>query len=534
MALKAPTTAYVAMHRQVARPCGFVLLGMAAFMVLCALVGLVYDLFDLHRDTRGGVPWMVACGAITGASGGAMVWWGQPARGVQLRRAEATLTTALVWTLAGVYGALPFVLDGGVPVADGIFEAVSGFTTTGATIVADIEGTLSRPVLLWRSVIQWLGGMGIVVLFIAVFPSLGVTGKHMFRTEVPGHSAEGLKPKITETSAALWRIYAAATVAEIAVLWALFTWWVPKTADTHWAENLFDAVCHALTTLSTGGFSTKNASVAYFESGLVDYVISGFMLFAGVNFGLYYGALIVRARALREGTPMERWRARARDTWNVFFRSVEFRAYCGGVAVMTVLLTIAILPNHHGNWLESLRYAFFMVATTVTSTGYGTDDYMAYPSTGLGLILLMMLVGGMSGSTAGGVKVSRMVLLAENTWGQLRKSYRPNVVQVTRLGREIISEDVLNAVATFFFLYITTLCIGSVLIAYTDGVGIPTAFGAMLTSVSNMGPGPYYEGADNFARYTPIAKILFSFAMILGRLEFFTVLALFMPEFWKH
>ncbi len=525
----------VATSRQVARPCGFVVLGMAACMFLCSAVGILYDqLGTLRSVDAGGALWMAVCGIITAISGGAMVWWGQPAAGVQMRRIEATLTTTMVWTLAGVFGALPYVIGPGLSPADGFFEAISGFTTTGATIVEDIEGTLSRSVLLWRSLTQWLGGMGIVVLFIAVFPSLGVSGKHMFRTEVPGHSAEGLKPKITETSAALWRIYAAMTVAEVAVLWALFTWWVPKTLDEHWSDTLFDAVCHAMTTLSTGGFSTHNASVGYYDSGMVDYVISFFMLLAGVNFGLYYGALIVRARRVREGGFIDETRHRIRDTFNVFAQSVEFRAYCGLVALMTLLLTISIVPNHEGSWTESLRYALFMVATTVTSTGYGTDDYMAYPSTGLSLVLVMMFVGGMSGSTAGGIKVSRVVLLAENTWGQLRKSIRPAIVQVTRLGREIISEDTLNAVATFFFLYMLTLGMGVVFVAYTDGVPLPTAFGAMLTSVSNMGPGPYYEGNDNFASYSAVAKLWFSLAMILGRLEFFTVFALLLPDFWRR
>lgn len=525
----------VAIHRLVARPTGFVVLGLSVAMAFCAAVGLAYTQWGTPRAAdAGGAAWMAVCAVITAASGGFLVWWGQSAKGHPIRRTEATLITTAIWVLAGVFGALPYVIDSGFPVADGIFEAVSGFTTTGATIVEDIEGRLSRSVLLWRSITQWLGGMGIVVLFIAIFPSLGVSGKHMFRTEVPGHSAEGLRPKITETSAALWWIYGAATALEAIVLMGLFTWWVPKTTAEHWSDNLFDAICHAMTTLSTGGFSTKNASVGYFDSAAVDYVMAGFMLFAGVNFGLYYGALFLRARRIREVTRWQAIRDRVSDSWGVFAHSIEFRTYCALVLVVTLLLTIAIVPNHDGSWAEALRYSVFMVATTVTSTGYGTDDYMAYPSGALGLILTMMFIGGMSGSTAGGIKVSRMVLLAENTRAQVRKSFRPQIVQVMRLGREIIHEDVLNAVTTFFFIYMCTIGLGSVLVAYTDGVGVQTAFGAMLTSVSNMGPAPYYEGSDNFAPYSPIAKLLFSLAMILGRLEFFTVLALLLPDFWKH
>lgn len=526
----------VPMHRYVARPSGFVVIGLAVGMLACSAVGAIYQALGRHRPglDDGSVLEMLLSAALTGLAGALLVRWGRPAAGLNMRRTEATLTTTVVWTLTGVFGALPFVIDTRLAFDDALFEAVSGFTTTGATIVTDIEGSLSRPVLLWRSLIQWLGGMGIVVLFIAVFPSLGVSGKHMFRTEVPGHNAEGLRPKIGETSWVLWKLYAAATALEALVLMALFTWWVPKTAGVHWSENLFDAVCHAMTTLSTGGFSTHDASIAYYESGLVDGVVAVFMLIAGVNFGLYYGAFLYRSRRIASQGWLAGFRAGVGETLGVFTKSVEFRAYCGVVSVTTVLLTLAILPNHDHDALLSLRYALFTVATNITSTGYGTDAYMAYPPTGLALVLALMFIGGMSGSTSGGIKVSRVVLLAENAWAQLRKSVRPQVVQVTRLGREIVGEDALNAVATFFFIYMVCLAGGTLVLTYTDDVTVPTAFGAMLTALSNMGPAPFHRDADNFAAYTPTAKLLFSFAMILGRLEFFTVLALLLPEIWKR
>ena len=526
----------VPVHRMASLPTGFVVLGMSGFMLFCAAIGQLYSTFGFHRngtDDWSGLE-MVVSAAITGGIGAFLLWWGQPAKGIQMRRTEATITTTFVWVMTGMLGALPFVIDTHMPYPDAVFEAVSGFTTTGATVVVDIERGLSRPVLLWRSLMQWLGGMGIVVLFIAIFPNLGVSGKHMFRTEVPGHSAEGLKPKITETSIVLWRLYALFTAVEVAVLMALFTWFVPKTTGNHWAENLFDAVCHAFTTLSTGGFSTRNASVGYYDSPLLDVTLSFFMLLAGVNFGLFYGAMIVRRRRDLRGGSLKRTWWMLSDASTVFRRSVEFRVYLSLVFLATAMLTVAILPNHGNDWGQALRYALFMVSTTVTSTGYGTDDYMAYQPTGLGIVLLLMFIGGMSGSTAGGIKVSRVILLAESTWAQLHKSIRPAVVQITRLGREVISEDTLHAVSTFFFIYMASLGLGSLIICYTDGVSPQTAFGAMLTSLSNMGPGPYYEGSDNFAAYSPTAKMLFSFAMILGRLEFFTVLALLLPDAWKH
>jgi trk system potassium uptake protein TrkH len=526
----------VPIHRFVARPSGFVLGGLAAGMAACAAVGAIYQAAGRHRAgiDDGSVAEMAVSAGITAVVGFGLVRWGAASADVQMRRTEATLTTTVVWALTSLFGALPFMLDARLPFADAVFEAASGFTTTGATILPDIEGVLSRPLLLWRSLIQWLGGMGIVVLFIAVFPSLGVSGKHMFRTEVPGHSAEGLKPKIGETSWVLWKLYAAITAAQVVAMMAAFTWLVPKTADTPWSENLFDAVCHSLTTISTGGFSTKNASIAYFDSALIDVLVSVFMLVGGANFGLFYGALLFRTRRLERVGWLASARTGLRDTISVFTRSVEFRAYCGIVAIVTALVAVAILPNHGHDPVRALRFALFTVSTTITSTGFGTDNYMAYPSHALALLLGIMFVGGMSGSTAGGIKVSRVVLMAENSWAQLRKSIRPQVVQVTRLGREIVSEDTLNAVATFFFIYMVSLGLGALAITYTDGVPVPTAFGAMLTSLSNVGPAPFYQGADHFSTYTATGKLVFSFAMIIGRLEFFTVFALLLPEMWKR
>lgn len=524
------------LHRLVARPAGFVLLGLAAGMLGCALVGAGFEAIGRQRELdAGSIAEMLAAAAITGGAGGALVRWGRSAAGIQLRRVEATVTTAVVWIAAGLFGAMPFLIGSPLPFTDSVFEAVSGFSTTGATVVADIEGTLSRPVLLWRSLIQWLGGMGIVVLFIAVFPSLGVSGKHMFRTEVPGHSAEGLRPKIAETSWVLWKIYAALTLLDLAALMALFTWSVPKTIGRHWSENLFDALCHALTTLSTGGFSTKDSSIAWFESASVELVTVAFMLIGGVNFGLYFAALLLRGRRREHAGWFAGARQGLNDTASAFTRSVEFRTYIGIIALATALTTLANLPNHGYSAVVSLRHALFTVASTITSTGYAIDDYSAYPSTGLTVFVALMFIGGMSGSTSGGMKVSRILLLAENAWAQTRKSVRPQVVQVTRLGREIVSEDTLNAVATFFFIFMVSLAGGCLVITYTDGVPLQTAFGAMLTSLSNMGPAPFHQGdVDNFAAYTPTAKLVFALAMIVGRLEFFTVLALLLPEVWKR
>ena len=471
-------------------------------MLFCALVGFAYEILGYHRAVDvGAAVAMSISGVLSAAMGGGLLWWARGTPERALGRREAVVAVTAIWFGVSAVGAIPFALDAGFPLYDGFFEAASGFTTTGATMVADIEGRLSRPLLLWRSLMQWLGGMGIVVLFVAIFPNLGVGGKHLFRSEVPGVTADGLKPRITETSIALWQLYVGFTALETLLLWAL-------------GLGPFEAVCHAMTTMSTGGFSTRNASVGAFGLPAVEYTMSIFMLIAGVNFGLYYGAL--RSRRL-----------------SAVLRSTEFRVYATMSVVLTLALALFILPTH-GAVEVTFRKALFMVATTVTSTGYGTDDYMAYAPPGLFLVLMMMFVGGSSGSTAGGIKVSRIVVLAETARAMIRRSVRPAVVQVVRLERKVVDTPVLLEVATFFFLYMACMAAGIFGITWAEGVSIPTAFGAMLTTLSNMGPAPFYEGSDHFADYSAGAKLWFSAMMILGRLEFFTVLALLVPDTWRR
>jgi len=393
------------------------------------------------------------------------------------------------------------MLGAGMPAADAFFESVSGLTTTGATVIVDIEGRLSRPLLLWRSLIQWLGGMGIVVLFVAVFPNLGAGGKHLFRGEVPGTTAEGLRPRIAETSFTLWKLYGAFTIIEIALLKVL-------------GLDLFDAVCHAFTTMSTGGFSTLDSSVGGFDSAAVEYVIACFMLIGSVNYGLYYGLL-------RSGS------------WKTLVRNIEFRSYVGIVVVAVVVLTVLNL-SVHDELLTSFRYSFFMVATTISSTGYGTDDYSAYSSTALSIVILLMFVGGCSGSTAGGIKIERAVLMGKQAIAQIQKSFRPATVQLVRMGKVAINNQVLADVGSFFLIYMGCIGFGLLFVTLVEGVPAPTAFGTMLTCLSNMGPAPFHVGPDNFSTYSAGSKLFFSMAMLLGRLEFFTLFALILPGFWRR
>lgn len=490
---------------------GFVLYGVAGAIALCGLAGVLFHAIGYVRPGQvdnDSVLNLLLSALVTAAAGAVLHRAGLRLDIADFTRRDAIVLTSAIWVAASVFGALPYVLDAGMTPVDAIFEAASGFTTTGATVVGNIEGTLSRPVLLWRSLTQWLGGMGIVVLFVAIFPKVGAGGKKMFKAEVPGPSATGLVPRIGETAMWLYGMYVALTVAEILVLAVLGMPW-------------FEAVCHAFTTVSTGGFSTRDASVAAFESPAIEVVIALFMLAAGVNFGLYYG--VVRARRPQ-----------------LFLQSPEFRAYVLIVVVVIALLTGLDRMLYDGGvlveqrtLLESARYALFTTATFITSTGYGIEDYMLFTPPALGLILLLMVIGGCAGSTAGGVKISRVLLVLETLNAQIRRAVRPNVVHVVRMDGRQVDQQLLLEVSAFVALYLASLGAFTWLVAAIEAVDLPTAFGATLTTISNMGPAPYYDGVDNFAGYSDLSKLVFSYAMVLGRLEFTTLLALVVREVWE-
>jgi len=488
--------------RGVIRPVGAVVLGIGVMIALCAGVGMVWDRFapDPTRP-QGGAAALALSAIIVSVVGLGAFLYGSRFVSERISRREALLAVSLIWIAAGMCGAIPFMLGAGMSATDAFFESVSGLTTTGATVIANIEGRLSRPLLLWRSLIQWLGGMGIVVLFVAIFPNLGAGGKHLFRGEVPGTTAEGLRPRIAETSFTLWKLYGAFTILEIALLKLL-------------GLDLFDAVCHAFTTMSTGGFSTLDSSVGGFDNAAVEYVIACFMLIGSVNYGLYYGLL-------RTGS------------WRTLVRNIEFRSYVGIVFVAVIVLTVLNLSVHE-EFLTSFRYSFFMVATTISSTGYGTDDSSVYSSTALTIVILLMFVGGCSGSTAGGIKIERAVLMAKQAIAQIQKSFRPATVQLVRMGKVAINTQVLADVGSFFLIYMGCIGFGLLFVTLVEGVPVPTAFGTMLTCLSNMGPAPFHVGPDNFSAYSAGSKLFFAMAMLLGRLEFFTLFALVLPGFWRR
>lgn len=480
------------------------LFGVAFAQALCAGAGFAFEwgVDELDEHTVADVAGLSVAAVLTGAIGAFLFLYGKRFARETLTRREAVLAVALIWLMAGISGGIPFVAAGDLSPVDAFFESVSGMTTTGATVIGHIERDLSRPILLWRSLIQWLGGMGIVVLFVAIFPSVGAGAKHMFKGEVPGTSAEGLKPRIAETSFTLWKLYAGFTAIEAVLLYLL-------------GMTPFEAVCHALTTMSTGGFSTSDASIGGWDSFSIEMVVATFMLLGSINYGLYYALL--RGRSVR-----------------ATLRNTELRAFVVLCAIFTLVLTVGILPQHDHDLIQSFRYAYFMVGTTMSSTGYGTDDYMAYSQPMLFVVVLMMFIGGCSGSTAGGIKVERIILMAKTSWAEFRESFRPAVVQVVKMGRVAVPKEILQDVAVLIGVYMACLGAGCLFVVITDDVSIGTAFGATLSCLSNMGPAPWHDGPDNFAAYSQGAKVFFVLAMLLGRLEFFTLFALLVPDFWKR
>lgn len=506
-------------YRQISRTLGYMLMVLAGAMSTSLIWAFV------NGDSTWTVIAFCASVAITFSFGLGGWYVGRKAQET-IQRREALLVVAVSWLLLGVFGGLPYMLDRAfINPADAYFEAISGFTTTGSTVLTEIEG-LSNALHWWRGMTHWLGGMGIIVLFVAIFPHLGVGGKHLFKTEVPGPITEGLKPKIRETSWALWRIYAGFTAVLAALLYALG----PNEADVvarglspNAVMDLHNAIIHAFATMATGGFSTLNASVAGFESVAVDVVITLFMFLAGVNFGLYYAIL--------------------RGSGKKALRDLELWVYTAVVLVATALITINIWHTgppgsaellKHESLLGSLRYAVFQVVGVVTTTGFGTDNFDVWPPLSRLTMVSLMFIGGMAGSTAGGMKVFRFVVIFKAIRLRLHEVFRPAAVQLVKVSGRTVSRDVVNDILVFFALGMFTF-IGASLYMTFLGLDVVTATTSVAATLFNIGPGLERVGSvENFAFIPTSGKVVLSFCMILGRLEFYSLLVLLLPEFWRE
>lgn len=472
---------------------------LGALLLVTAISLLAPALLALLAGERDGPAFLVAA-ALGGILGGAGLAWG--GRGPDIRVREGFAVVTFGWLVCGLLGAVPFRLSGQIPrLTDAIFESVSGFTTTGATILTDVEAC-SSATLLWRSLTHWLGGMGIVLLAVAVLPLLGVGGMQLYRAEVPGPVPDKLTPRIRETARRLWGVYVLLTATEALLL--LLAGLGP-----------LDAVCHALATMATGGFSTRDASVGAYGAPAVEWIVILFMLLAGTNFSLHFLALSGRFGAYRRD-----------DEWRFYIWTL-----LGATAVILVALVPAAVYPRLG---DAVRYALFQAVSICTTTGFTTSDYTLWPPVAHAVLLLLMAVGGCAGSTGGGIKVMRILVLLKHAKIELRKLIHPRAVTALWFNGRVLPPGLPANVLAFFLLYVLILATGVVALTL-GGRDLVTAVGATAATLGNIGPGLGQVGpACNYAALLDWEKWLLIAFMIVGRLEIYTVLVLLLPDAWRR
>jgi trk system potassium uptake protein TrkH len=428
-----------------------------------------------------------------------------PVRSDRFRFKESVLTVTLGWISFSLLGALPWIFAGILEPTAAIFETMSGLTTTGASVINDIEA-LDHGLLFWRSLTHWIGGMGIIVLSLAIMPLLGKQGGNLYKAEVPGPTTDKFGPKLQATAKVLWYVYALITILETGALWLA-------------GMSLFDAVNHAFATVATGGFSTKNASIAAYGAN-VQWIITFFMFLAGANFALHFHLL---------GNPSKIFKGPA-----AYWRDFEFRTYfliTFGVilAIGAILWTQSDLPFE-----KAIRDASFQAVSIITTTGFVSADYSQWPALAQGLIFALMFIGGCGGSTGGGIKVIRHVILFRSALQELKKTLHPQGVFHLKVSGQPVREEVLAKVLAFFFIYVLLILVTGLMVSFT-GPDLGTSMSAALVSVGNIGPGFAGVGpVENFTIIPPAGQWVLMFGMLAGRLELFTVLVLFTRSYWKH
>jgi len=473
---------------------GLLLLLNGGFILLCIPVSLYYN-EPQWRD-------LLISGSLIIFLGTLSYLLLKPKVKTDINKRDGYLIVTLGWILLSLSGALPYIISGEIPsFTDAFFETMSGYTTTGASILNDIE-SMSHGLLMWRSLTHWIGGMGIIVLTVAILPLLGIGGMQLFIAEAPGLTPDKLKPRITDTAKRLWLIYFGLTALQTGLL---------KIGGM----SLFDAVNHSMATMATGGFSTKQDSIAYYSSPFIHYVIIVFMFLAGTNFTLLYFGLHNRLR--------------------VIWKNEEFRFYLGFTILFAVMISSVVYAVTGNTFEQSVRHSLFQLVSIVSSTGFITDDYTAWTPLLTVVFFMLMFIGGSAGSTAGGVKVVRHVILLKNSLMELRRQLHPNAVLPVRLNRKAISADITFNVMAFMIIYFMVFAVGSIVIS-GFGYDFETTIGSVASCLGNIGPGIGKVGpVYNYAFFSGGAKWFLSFMMLLGRLELFTVLILFTPYFWvKH
>ena len=478
--------------KTIIRIIGILLLLETVMFLVCSSVSFYYresDMLDFWK-----------AGGITAGIGLLLAALGKGGER-QLTRRDGYVLVSFAWVAFSLFGMLPFYIGGYIPdIADAFFETMSGFSSTGATILDDIE-SLPHGILFWRSMTQWIGGLGIIMFTIAVLPIFGVSGLQVFAAEASGPTHDKVHPRIGITAKWIWSIYAGITALLVGLL---------MLGGMDW----FDSICHAFATTGTGGFSTKQASVAYYKSPYIEYVISIFMFISGINFTLL---LLFVNRKFKK-----------------FIGNAELKFYFGSVVLFTAVIAIVLYYTSPMGMEESFRKSLFQVISLHTSTGFATDDYMQWSPVLWGLLTIIMLMGACAGSTTGGLKCIRMVILTKVSRNEFKHILHPNAILPVRINKQVISSSIVSTVLAFCFIYITIIVI-STLLMMAMGVGAEESIGCVISSIGNMGPGLGETGpAYSWNALPDAAKWLLSLLMLLGRLELFTVLLLFTPDFWKR
>jgi len=497
---------------------------------------------QLETDGLRGLLLAVTCSLVVG---GGLCFVGRRETGTILRK-EAMAVVGLGWILAGLLGGLPYLFSETMrnpqermSCVDAVFESVSGFTTTGASVLTELEDPelVPRCILFWRSFTHWLGGMGIIVLFVAVLGQLGAGGKALMRREVPGPVNEAVRPRVRETAVFMWLIYVLISLVLNLLLMLE-------------GMSLYDALCHTFGTMATGGFSTRNASIGAFQSPVIESTIIVFMILAGTNFALYF--LMVKRRAGGNGHPR-------RPHFSPLFKDPEYRVYLMILATATLALTISVFWNDHYRFDSnnivrsnhehlgtSFRHSAFQVVAIMTTTGFGTEDFAQWSAFSRGLLLVLMFIGGCSGSTGGGIKVIRYILFFKILRLEVEQAYRPNVVRPLRIGDQGVDGGLRHEVLVYFALMLCTFTISWMLLLaiepdtqWARDPDLPSdklldCASAVAATLNNIGPGMGIVGPHaNYTGFAPQSKLLLSLLMLLGRLELFAILVLFSGSFWK-
>jgi len=458
--------------------------------------------------------WGILSAGLTTILLGFLLWFFNRNAKKNLQKKEGYLIVTLGWLMLTFTGTLPYVFTGSIPsYTDAFFETLSGYSTTGSSILNDIE-IMPKGILFWRSATHWIGGMGIIVLTVAILPLLGIGGMQLFMAEAPGPSADKMHPRITETAKRLWLIYFLLTFTEFFLL---------KFAGMTW----FDAINHAMATMSTGGFSTKNASVAYWNgSPIIQYIITAFMLIAGTNFVLTYFAL--------------------KGKIGKVFKSEEFKYYFFGIIGLTLLISFLIVNyqdpnlsttiNHPKPWGEvesAFRHAAFQVTSVLTTTGFVSADFTMWNSFATMLMFSLFFIGGSAGSTSGGIKIVRHIVMIKNSFYEFKKLLHPNAIIPVRYDGSGVPKNIIYNILAFFIMYMLIFILSSIILTFF-GLDFQSAIGAAASSLGNIGPAiGSVSPVDNYAHLSIPAKWFCSFLMLIGRLELFTVLILLTPFFWN-